>query len=186
MSKTNKSARYSKPVIILHWLMLLLMIGVYSFIELRVLFPKGTEPRELMKTIHFMLGLTVFLFVLIRIYFRLFSTTPAIEPVPSLLVQYVSKAMHLALYALMIAMPIAGWLILSAAGKPIPFYGLELPPIVAKNKELADNIKELHEAAGSLGYFLIAGHALAGLYHHYIRRDNVLTRMLLSKSNLTN
>jgi cytochrome b561 len=182
MTKINHSVRYSKPVVILHWLMLLLMVGVYAFIELKGLFAKGTPPRELMKTMHFMLGLTVFIFVLVRIYFRLNSTTPVIVPAPNRLMQSVSKTMHLVLYALMIAMPIAGWLLLSAAGKPIPFYGLELPPLIAKNKELAHTIKEWHETAGSAGYFLIAGHALAGLYHHYIKRDNVLTRMLLSKS----
>jgi superoxide oxidase len=183
MTKTNHSVRYSKPVVILHWLMLLLMVGVYGFIELKGIFAKGTPPRELMKTMHFMLGLTVFIFVLVRIYFRVNSITPDIVPAPNRFMQYVSTAMHLALYALMIAMPIAGWLILSAAGKPIPFYGLELPPLIAKNKDLAHSIKELHETAGSAGYFLIAGHALAGLYHHYIKRDNVLTRMLLSRSN---
>ena len=182
MTNPQNAARYSKPVVILHWLMLLLMVGVYAFIELKVLFVKGTPPRELMKTIHFTLGLTVFLFVLMRIYFRVTSATPAIQPALSPMTHYVSTAMHLALYALMIGMPIAGWLILSAAGKPIPFYGLELPPLIAKNKELAKTIKELHETAGSAGYFLIAGHALAGLFHHYIKRDNTLTRMLLNQS----
>ncbi len=183
MSNHNHSERYSKSIVIMHWVMLLLMASVYAFIELKVLFVKGTPPRELMKAIHFTLGLTVFLFVLVRIYFRLSSTTPAIQPALSPLAQYASKTMHLVLYGLMIAMPIAGWLTLSAAGKTVPFYGLELPPLIAKNKELADIIKELHETAGKAGYFLIAGHALVGLYNHYIRRDNVLTRMLLSKSN---
>lgn len=182
MTNPQNAARYSKPVVILHWLMLLLMVGVYAFIELKVLFVKGTPPRELMKTIHFTLGLKVFLFVLMRIYFRVSSATPAIQPALNPMTHYVSTAMHLALYALMIGMPIAGWLILSAAGKPIPFYGLELPPLIAKNKELAKTIKELHETAGSVGYFLIAGHALAGLFHHYIKRDNTLTRMLLNQS----
>ena len=182
MINPQQSARYSKPVVVLHWLMLLLMIGVYAFIELKVLFVKGTPTRELMKTIHFTLGLTVFVFVLIRLYFRFSSTTPAIQPPLSPTMHYVSTAIHLALYALMISMPIAGWLILSAAGKPIPFYGLELPPLIAHNKELAVTIKELHETAGSVGYFLIAGHALAGLYHHYIKHDNTLTRMLFANS----
>jgi cytochrome b561 len=112
MTKTNYSARYSKSIVILHWLMLLLMIAAYSFIELRVLFPKGTEPRELMKTVHYMLGLTVLALVLVRIYFRASSTTPAIEPELSKLAKYVSTTMHLVLYALMIGMPIAGWLML--------------------------------------------------------------------------
>ena len=48
--------------------------------------------------------------------------------------------MHLALYLLMIGMPLAGWLILSAAGKPIPFFGLELPALIGPNKELAGQL----------------------------------------------
>jgi superoxide oxidase len=121
VTKTNDSVRYTKSIIILHWLMLLLMIAVYSFIELRVLFAKGTEPRELMKTVHYMLGLTVLASVFVRIYFRAFSAAPAIEPELSKLAKYVSTTMHLVLYALMIGMPIAGWLMLSAAGKTSHF-----------------------------------------------------------------
>lgn len=61
--------------------------------------------------------------------------------------------MHYALYLMMIGLPFAGWLILSAAGKPIPFFGLELPPLVDKNPDLAGQIKEWHETIGNAGYF---------------------------------
>jgi cytochrome b561 len=81
----------------------------------------------------------------------------------------------------MIGMPIAGWLILSAAGKPIPFFGLELPPLIAENKELSKSIKSLHETAGSIGYFLIGIHAIAGLFHHYVVKDNTLKRIIALK-----
>lgn len=76
-------------------------------------------------------------------------------------------------------MPVLGWLLLSAAGKPLPFGGLELPALIAHNEALAHTSKEIHETLGTAGYFLIAAHAAAGLYHHYFRRDNTLTRMLL-------
>ena len=92
-----------------------------------------------------------------------------------------AKLMHLALYALMIGLPLAGWLILSAAGKPIPFFGLELPPLVGPNPDLAKQIKDVHEAAASLGMALIAAHAAAALYHHYRMRDNTLIRMMPGK-----
>lgn len=69
--------------------------------------------------------------------------------------------MHYALYLMMIGLPFAGWLILSAAGKPIPFFGLELPPLVDKNPDLAGQIKEWHETIGNAGYFLIGLHAAA-------------------------
>jgi cytochrome b561 len=78
----------------------------------------------------------------------------------------------------MIGMPLAGWLILSSAGKPVPFFGLELPALIAENKDLSKQIKEIHETVGQLGYFLIGLHALAALFHHYILRDNTLYRML--------
>ena len=71
--------------------------------------------------------------------------------------------MHYALYLMMIGLPFAGWLILSAAGKPIPFFGLELPPLVDKNPDLAGQIKEWHETIGNAGYFLIGLHAAAAL-----------------------
>lgn len=181
MSTTNHAERYSRPVVFLHWFTLILLVAVYSFIELRELFPKGTEPRELMKTIHYMLGLTVLLTVVVRLYFRISSHAPAIRPAPHWLLHRVVQGSHLLLYAFMLGMPIAGWLMLSAAGKPVPFYGLELPPLLAENKDLADSIKATHKTIGNVGYALIALHALAALYHHHIRRDNTLLRMLPGK-----
>jgi cytochrome b561 len=78
----------------------------------------------------------------------------------------------------MIAMPLIGWLLLSASGKPVPFFGLELPALIGKNRELASTIKEIHEFLGTAGYYLIGLHAAAALYHHYVTTDNTLTRML--------
>jgi cytochrome b561 len=181
MQKSSHSTHYSKPVVFLHWLMLALMVTTYAAIELRELFPKGTEPREFMKSLHFMFGLTVLISVSFRIYFRLSSSSPAIVPAPNLITLRIAQVMHLMLYLLMIGMPIAGWLILSAAGKPIPFFGLELSPLIAENKELSKSIKSLHETAGSIGYFLIGIHAIAGLFHHYVVKDNTLKRIIALK-----
>ncbi len=60
--------------------------------------------------------------------------------------------MHWAFYAFMIGMPIAGWMILSAEGKPIPFYGLELPALLAKNKATAEWIEDIHTTVATAGY----------------------------------
>jgi cytochrome b561 len=75
-----------------------------------------------------------------------------------------------------------GWLVLSAAGKPIPFFGLELPALIAPNEELAKELKELHETVGTLGYWLIGLHAVAALFHHYVLKDNTLLSMLPKRS----
>ncbi|MDH1728877.1 cytochrome b [Pseudomonas chengduensis] len=178
MNRKNASPRYGSLSIGLHWLMLILIAVVYACIELKGNFPKGSETRELLKQWHFMLGLSVFALVWLRLLARALSPIPAIEPPLPTWQALPAKLMHLALYALMIGAPLAGWLILSAAGKPIPFFGLELPALIGPDKELAGQIKELHELAGTAGYWLIGLHAIAGLYHHYVARDNTLTRML--------
>jgi cytochrome b561 len=178
MNWRNTTQRYSPLSIGLHWAMLILLVAVYAAIELRGEFPKGSDAREMMKTWHFMLGLSVFVLVWIRLVANVMGPTPRIEPEPPRWQALIGKAMHLALYALMVGMPLAGWLLLSAEGKPIPFFGLHLPALVAESKTLADTVKEIHETGGTIGYFLIGLHAAAALYHHYFVRDNTLLRML--------
>ncbi|HRK77806.1 MAG TPA: cytochrome b [Thiobacillus sp.] len=174
----SSASRYRAPSIGIHWLMLLLFVAVYGSIELRQLFEKGSDPREALKTWHFMLGMLAFALVWLRLAVRLSGPAPAIRPEPPRLQQLSSRLLHLALYVLMIGMPLTGWLVLSAAGKPIPFFGLELPALIGENKALAKQLKGLHEAVGTTGYVLIGGHVVAALYHHYIKRDDTLRRML--------
>jgi len=172
--------RYGLLSVGLHWFMLLLLVAVYACIELREFFPKGSEPREALKAWHFMLGLSVLALVGLRLVARFMYPAPRIEPDPSTPQKLLTKLMHVMLYVLMIGMPIAGWLLLSAAGKPIPFFGLQLPALVDQSKSLAGLLKELHETGGTVGYFLIGAHAAAALFHHYFVRDNTLRRMLPS------
>ena len=178
MTVNNSPSRYGSLSIAMHWLMLLLIAAVYACIELKGNFPKGSDTRELLKQWHFMLGMAIFALVWVRLIARFIAPTPAISPAPAGWQEALAKAMHLALYALMIGAPLAGWLILSAAGKPIPFFGLELPPLIGENKALAKTIKEIHETGGTVGYYLIGLHTAAALFHHYLVRDNTLRRML--------
>ncbi len=178
MNWKNTASRYGSLSVGIHWLVLLLFIAVYASINLRELYPKGSDPREALKTWHFMLGMLVFVLLWLRLAARFSGPAPDIRPEPSVWQQLSAKLMHLALYALMIVMPLSGWLLLSASGKPIPFFGLELPALISENKDLAKTIKEIHEFIGTTGYYLIGLHAAAALYHHYIKHDNTLTRIL--------
>jgi superoxide oxidase len=178
MNWKNSAQRYGTLSVSLHWLMFLLLVAVYACIELREFYPKGSDTREAFKAWHFTLGLTVLALVWLRLGLRLLQPVPAIEPPPVAWQRYLATAMHFALYALMFAMPIAGWMILSAEGDPIPFYGIELPALIAKNKDTAEWIEEIHKTAGTVGYYLIGLHAAAGLFHHYVLRDNTLSRIL--------
>ena len=178
MSWKNTEIRFGSLSIGLHWLMVILIAAVYACIELKGNFPKGSDMREGLKQWHFMLGLSVFALVWLRILARVIAPTPKVQPAPPALQEKLAKLMYLALYALMICAPLAGWLVLSAFGKPIPFFGLQLPPLISESQELGGQIKDLHELAGTVGYWLIGLHALAALYHHYVVRDNTLRIML--------
>lgn len=161
------STHYNRALIALHWVMFGLLITVFASIELGVLFEKGTEPREMMKTVHFIVGLVVLTLVLFRVASRLRSPQPTPAHIPGgPLVKLLAQLAHIALYAVMIGMPILGWLSLSAAGKPIPFLGFELPALISPDKDLSKQIKALHETIGVASYWLIGLHISAALGHH--------------------
>lgn len=178
MNIRNTTDRYGALSIWIHWIMLLLFLAVYTCIELHEFFPKGSDLRATLKTWHFMLGLSILVLASVRLIVYITSITPRIEPDPPKWQMQLAKLIHVVLYVLMIAMPLVGWSLLSAEGKPIPFFGLHLPALIDKSKYLADVIEEIHETGGTIGYFLISLHATAALYHHYFVRDNTLQRML--------
>ncbi|WP_339528402.1 cytochrome b [Pseudomonas mucidolens] len=174
----NSESRYSTVSIALHWLMLVLLVVVYATIEFRGIFPKDSDGRTLIKQLHFMLGLTVFVLVWLRLFARTRGAAPRIVPAPPQWQTLLATLMHVALYVFMIAMPILGWLVVSAGGHSVSFYGIELAPLIGENKELAKLIKGWHVLGGTFGYWLVGLHALAGLYHHYFLRDNTVVRMM--------
>lgn len=167
--------RFSRFSIAMHWLMLALLAAVYACIELREFYPRGSDIREGLKTWHFMLGLSVFVLVWVRLTARALSPR---ERGPRTWSGALAAAVHLALYGLMIVMPIMGWMVLSAEGDLVPFFGLTLPPLVAPDEGLAERVEGLHETVGVVGYWLIGLHAAASLFHHYVLRDGTLRRML--------
>jgi cytochrome b561 len=178
MSWNITTERYGSLSIFMHWVVLALLIGVYACIELRGFYLKGSDLREGLKTWHFMLGLSVFALVWLRLAIRFVTPSPPMSPQIVAWQRHLAELMHAALYVFLIIMPVLGWLTLSASGKVIPFFGLELPALMAPDKVFAGSVKEVHETIGTIGYYLIGVHAAAALYHHYFMRDNTLLRML--------
>ncbi|OOG54321.1 cytochrome b [Polaromonas sp. C04] len=175
--------RYSAASIALHWVMLVLIVAAYVCMDITDFFPRGSDIRNAIRSVHFSLGLTVFALVWLRLLARLTGTTPAIQPAPPVWQARLAALMHVLLYVFMIGMPLLGWATLSARGKPIAYFGLTtLPALLGENKALARQLKDIHETGATIGYFLIGLHAAAALFHHYIKRDNTLRRMLLLKN----
>ena len=154
-----------------------LVVTAYIAVWSHEYFPRGSTERAFAMTTHFTVGLSVLLLVMLRLFVRSRQETPLIRPEPPVWQQSAATLAHVALYATMIAMPILGWLTLSAAGKPIPFFGLTLPPLIAENKDLGKQIKEIHETLGTIFYLLIGLHVAAAIYHHVVAKDNTLARM---------
>lgn len=176
MADKIESERYGRGALAIHWLIFVLIVAVYACILLRENFPRSSDVRETLKTWHFMLGLSVLALSLVRLSLRLTVwKIPAVNPPPPRYLVWLAAGAHAAIYALVITMPIAGWLILSAEGKPIPF---NLPPLVAPDAALAKTVEALHEAGGFAGYFLIGLHATGALFHHIVLKDDTLRRML--------
>lgn len=162
----------------LHWLMLALIVVVYATMEFKSVYPKGSEGRDMLAHWHYTFGLSVFALAWLRLLVRLAGDEPAVEPPLPAWQARAARAMQWVLYALMIGLPLLGWLVLSAKGTPVTVFGTALPALAGEDKALAKVAKEIHEAAATAGYGLIGLHAAAALFHHYVRRDNTLRIML--------
>lgn len=182
MPESPSPNTYSKALATVHWIMAALIIFLIIAIEAREFIPRDNPLRGQVKALHFSLGLAALGFLVIRLGLRLASPTPAIVPKPASWQIGLSHATHLALYLLMIALPLLGWATLSALGKDISFFGIAVPPIIAEGKEFGKNLEEVHKTLGNVMMYLIGLHAAAALFHHAIVKDNTLVRMLPGKS----
>jgi cytochrome b561 len=129
--------------------------------------------------VHKSLGVLILILVILRLINRLMVGAPAAEPGIERWQRAASSATHGLLYLLLVAMPIGGYVANSLYGAPTPFFGLfELPPIVAENQPLSEKLFVLHRWAGFLMIVIVLMHIGAALFHHVVRGDNVLRRML--------
>ncbi len=176
----NHPQHYSNASIALHWLMAVLLVATAATMELKGIYPKGSAARDALKAVHYMLGASIFILVWLRLLARSMGFTPPIEPALPTWQARLGVFVHLALYALMIGLPLLGLLTLSTNGKPVALlWGWQLPLLpLAANPDNAHWLKELHETGATVGYVLVGLHAAAALLHHYIQHDNTLLRML--------
>jgi cytochrome b561 len=169
--------RYRWRTIGVHWLTVLLIITAYVLAT--ILEDMTLSPQKLkLYSWHKWVGITVLFLLPLRLLFRFLDPLDHRAGLTALEVK-ASAGVHGVIYLLLIAVPMFGWLHSSAAGFPVVWLGvLPLPDLVGKDKALAEIFKELHEGSVNLLIALVVMHAAAALYHHYIRRDGVLARMV--------
>lgn len=171
------AAGYTRTAVSLHWLIAGLIISAFALGW--VMTELAISPLKVkMFNWHKWVGMTILGLAAIRTLWRLTHPAPPLLPMPAW--QHVSAhALHGVLYLLMFALPLSGWAYSNATGYPIVYLGLwRLPDLVAKNKELAAQLVELHEILGWLLVAVLAVHVLAALKHHVIDKDDTLRRML--------
>ena len=172
--------RYEPGLRRLHWLMALLVLAAYLFIEQRDLFPRGSGGRAGMLQAHFWVGLSLLALVLWRLRLRRRAVVPPISPPLPRWRSWPAKLLHVALYAFFIGMPLLGLATTWSDGKVlyIPFTQVALPALLPVDKPMAHWLEDLHGTIGEVFYWVIGAHVLAALYHHALRRDDTLRRML--------
>lgn len=173
---TTNRTRFTLLQRAFHWLMSLCILAML-FIGVGMVSTVTTKYLSLV-SIHKPLGITILLLALIRLALRLYYGAPALPadlPEP---MKLAAKLSHYAFYALMIAMPLLGWAMLSAAGYPVVLYGgVHLPALVSVNPELHTLLWDAHFYLAFAFFALILLHLGAALFHKWVRRDGVFEAM---------
>lgn len=178
MSLKNTVDRWGGISQLLHWtIVILILVMAYLGLTMGDL-PNG--PGKIRTyALHKSIGLTILGLVALRLLWRMYAGTP--QPVPGTprMQERLASLMHWALYTLLFAIPISGWVVNSSAGFPLQWFGLvNLPAIVDKSHDLHEAAEEAHELLFWLLALLAAAHAGAAFYHHIFQRDATLARML--------
>ncbi|MEO8443661.1 MAG: cytochrome b [Gammaproteobacteria bacterium] len=177
MSPTTATDNYTGVSKTLHWLIALL---AFTQLTMGKVFDVGADEDNGLFGWHTSLGLLVLALMLVRLAWRLTHPVPALPASTPAWQQAAARATHITFYALLIALPLSGWLVTSAEGDAVNFLGwFPVPALPVPGGEAAeDTLEEAHELLGNLLLILAGVHVLAGLKHHFMDRDGVLRRML--------
>lgn len=181
MNNTAASAaRYSQGAIVMHWLIALMIAANFVIAWSAEDLPKP-ERMALMNN-HKALGLTILALTLLRLVWRATHTPPPLVETLKAWEAALAKVTHSLFYFLMVAIPVAGWGMISASakGSPIPIFGMFDMPLlpVGKDKAIGDMFHESHEVLATAMLVLLGLHVLAALKHQFIDKDATARRML--------
>ena len=169
--------RYGGAAIALHWLTAVLIVANVALGLSMV--PLPIIPRKLQwYAWHKWIGITVFLLTCARLGWRWVRPAPPPVAMPEWQ-RRAAEVTQALLYALLLVIPVSGWLYSSATGVQVVYLGLvPLPDLVPTDKALAGVLKEAHVALNFTLFALVLVHTAAAFKHHFVDRDPALTRML--------
>lgn len=169
---------YTMTAVRLHWLVAVALVGVFSLGLYMHDLPLSPDKLKLYSW-HKWAGVTIFLLVLVRLAWRLSHRPPAAPASMPHWQVMVAEATHRLLYVLMLVIPLSGWLMSSAKGIQVVYFGvLPIPDLLDKDRQLGELLETVHSVLNFTMAGMVALHATAAIRHHFIDRDDVLTRML--------
>ncbi|MBV6424995.1 MAG: Protein YceI [Steroidobacteraceae bacterium] len=174
----NTKERWGSVAKFFHWTIVLLIIGQFVLAFMADSLPVGMQKLAVLAR-HKSFGITILALAALRLMWRAANRSPVMPSTMAPWERLGARAAHALLYALLFAVPLAGWTMSSAKNFPVSWFGLfQLPDLVAPSESTFETLHEVHEIlAFTLGAVAIL-HMLAALKHHFIDRDTVLRRML--------
>jgi cytochrome b561 len=168
--------RYDKAAIFLHWAIAALILAAFVLGLTVDAFPESWDGAVV--NTHALIGLAIIALSLVRLAWRLGHRPPALPPGIGPFQRRVTAMVHSLLYVLMVAVPLIGVPTLLYRGRGLDFGLFQIASPFERTPELARPLTEVHELASFVLIGLAVGHALAALYHHVVRGDGILLRML--------
>jgi cytochrome b561 len=178
----NTESRYGAVAMLLHWGMALLLVGLIVVGWYMVWLPDVGFDKEKITLIltHKSLGMLAVLLAAVRIAWRVASPLPQLaQGIPDWQ-QVIARFAHLCFYALMLALPITGWLMSSAGGYPVYLFVLygRMPDFIGLDPYLFELLREVHLWLSHAMVVLLVVHMTAALGHHLVLKDDTLEKML--------
>jgi cytochrome b561 len=174
----NTPERYGAVAQALHWTIVLL-VAVQFYLGVTAHDLPVSLLRLKLLVWHKSFGITIFLLVLLRLAWRSYSPAPALPATLKGLQRRIAHVSHVLLYALLLVMPLVGWISSSASNLTVKwFFLVELPNLVQPDPDLAKLSKEVHILMAWCLLALVTLHATAAFWHELVLKDGVLRRML--------
>lgn len=169
--------KYTRTAQLLHWLIALLVVVQFTLAWYADTLPRG-EAGQVM-AIHKSVGATILVLAIIRILWRFSHRPPAFPRTMPGWEAKLSAVTHWALYFLILAMPISGWMMSSAAGRDVAWFGLfKLPRVIGENEAAGDFFHEAHEIMAIVLLVVALLHIVGAIWHAALKKDGIMQRML--------
>ncbi|MGH8179305.1 MAG: cytochrome b [Steroidobacter sp.] len=177
MQLKNDALRYGVVAQLFHWTIVALIVTQFVLANKAGDLPLGAAKLATLAQ-HKSVGITILGLAILRLLWRLLGTAPALPATTPRWQHRFAHASHFLLYALLLIIPMLGWLMSSARNFPVSWFGfVTLPDFIAPNKAAFDFLRDAHEVAAKTLFVVALVHIAAALKHHFIDRDNVLRRM---------